>query len=131
MGLNNEKYVSFTTFRRDGTPVATAVWIVELHDGRLGFTTSPTSGKAKRLAHTSRVTIQASDLRGRVRAGSEVVEGTGAVVTEGPVFDEIAAQVRVKYGLMVGIGRFLTRLVERLRPGRPSDDGAVVITFDP
>jgi uncharacterized protein len=123
--------VSFTTFRRDGSPVATAVWIVELDDGRLGFTTSPTSGKAKRLGHTPRVTIQPSDMRGRVRAGSEVVEGTAEVVTEGPVFEEISRQVRAKYCLMVSVGRFFTRLVERLRPGRPSDDGAVVITLGP
>jgi hypothetical protein len=131
MALGAEKYVSFTTFRRDGTPVSSAVWIVELHDERLGFTTSPTSGKAKRLRHTSRVTIQASDMRGRVRAGSGVVEGTAEVVTEGPVFDEISAKVRAKYGLMVSVGRFFTKLAERRRPGRPSDDGAVVITLGP
>jgi hypothetical protein len=37
--------------------VSTPVWVVPLEDGRLGFWTSSGSTKAKRLAHTGRVTV--------------------------------------------------------------------------
>ena len=59
VALADEKYILLTTFRRDGTPVATPVWAVPLDDGKIGFWTSSGSGKAKRLAHTERVTVQA------------------------------------------------------------------------
>ena len=32
--IADARYVSFTTFRRNGTPVATLVWIALLGDGR-------------------------------------------------------------------------------------------------
>ncbi len=50
MALSDERYLRFTTFRRDGNPVSTTVWVVGLGDGQLGFWTSSGSGKAKRLA---------------------------------------------------------------------------------
>jgi PPOX class probable F420-dependent enzyme len=42
------KYLSLTTYRRDGTPVATPVWFVE-DEGRLFAITAADSYKAKRL----------------------------------------------------------------------------------
>ncbi|MGP0108790.1 MAG: pyridoxamine 5'-phosphate oxidase family protein [Acidimicrobiales bacterium] len=64
MALDEQEYILLTTFRRDRTPVATPVWVVPLEDGRLGFWTSSGSTKAKRLAHTGRVTVQPCDVRG-------------------------------------------------------------------
>jgi len=81
MALGDEKYISLTTFRRDGTAVATPVWAVKLDDERIGFWTSSGSGKAKRLAHTARVTVSPCDARGRVRAGAEAVDATARLVT--------------------------------------------------
>jgi uncharacterized protein len=42
------KYLSLTTYRRDGSPVSTPVWFVE-DEGRLFVTTAADSYKAKRL----------------------------------------------------------------------------------
>ena len=61
MRLTDEQSVLLTTFRKVGTPVPTPVWIVELDDGRVGFSTSSGSGKVKRLAHTTRVTLQPAE----------------------------------------------------------------------
>ena len=63
-----------TTFRRDGTPVSTPVWVVALDGGDVGFWTSSGSGKAKRLGHTGRVILQPSDARGKVKGGSTPIE---------------------------------------------------------
>src|ERR1700677_2269565 len=99
MALRDEKYMRLTTFRRDGTPVSTPVWVVALENGKIGFYTSSASGKAKRLAHTPRVTVQASDARGRVTPGSQPAEATARLVT-GAEYDEIQALVKTKYGFM-------------------------------
>lgn len=39
MSLANEKYVAFTTFTKAGEPKSTPVWIADVGDGKLGFTT--------------------------------------------------------------------------------------------
>lgn len=52
MALSEEKYSLLATLRRDGSPVATAVWVVGIDEHNIGFWTSTASGKAKRLEHT-------------------------------------------------------------------------------
>ena len=128
MGLSDEKYLLFTTYRRSGTPVATPVWAVPLDDGRIGFWTSSGSGKAKRLAHTSRVTVQPCNARGRARAGTQPVEATAHLVT-GPEFDVIREKVVAKYGFMTKITKMLGTLGGLIQRKRiPYGDRGVVIT---
>jgi uncharacterized protein len=84
MAISDEKYVSSTTFRKSGTPVPTATWIVDLGAGRVGFWTSSASGKYKRLRNNNTITLQPSDSRGKVQAGTAPVEGTVELFTSGP-----------------------------------------------
>ena len=62
--LSAAKYMLLTTFKRDGTPVATPVHIAV--DGKRAYfrTWNPT-GKWKRLRHTQRVLIAPCTIRGR------------------------------------------------------------------
>lgn len=117
-----------TTFRRNGTPVAAPVWVVALDGHTFGFATSSTSGKAKRLAHTSRVSVQACDMRGRVTAGSPIIEGT-ARITSGAEYLTIKSKVRSKYGYMVTLSKTLGAIsgFVRRKP-MPYGDLGVVIT---
>ncbi|NNC79410.1 MAG: PPOX class F420-dependent oxidoreductase, partial [Acidimicrobiales bacterium] len=48
MSIIDEKYLSLTTFRKNGEPKATPVWIVDLGNGTAGFTTASSSWKVKR-----------------------------------------------------------------------------------
>lgn len=99
MSIVDEKYVAFTTFRRTGDDVTTPVWIAPLSGGRAGFTTSASSGKAKRLAHTAEVVLQPCDQRGHVKAGSQRVHGRARIVVPGEAeFDEVLAAIKTKYG---------------------------------
>ena len=131
MALDDEKYILLTTFRRDRTPVATPVWVVGLDGGRLGFWTSSGSGKAKRLAHTERVTVSPCDARGRVRANAGVVDATARLVT-GSELEEIRQRVVAKYGVMTKFTKLLGTLIGILRGKRiPYGDRGVVITPTP
>ena len=72
--ISQEKYVSVVaTFRKTGVAVETATWIVPLDGGRVGLLTSSASGKAKRLRNNPTVTLQPSDVRGRVKAATTPV----------------------------------------------------------
>jgi hypothetical protein len=51
------------------------------------------------------VTLQPSDVRGRVKAGTTPVTGIAELVTVGPDFEPITSRVKAKYGLMVPIIR--------------------------
>jgi uncharacterized protein len=132
VGITDEKYMLLTTFRRNGTPVASPVWVVALDGDTFGFATSSASGKAKRLAHTGRVTVQASDSRGRVHTGSPVIEGT-ARITTGPEYLTIKAKVREKYGFMVTLSKTLGAIASfvRHKPMPYGDIGVVISPSDP
>jgi uncharacterized protein len=127
--ISQEKYVSVATFRKTGVAVPTATWVVPLDGGRVGLLTSSASGKVKRLRNNPSVTLQPSDVRGRVRAGTTPVIGTVELVTSGPDFEAITSKMKAKYGLMVPIMR-LVDSVRRLGKGPfPYADTGVVITL--
>jgi PPOX class probable F420-dependent enzyme len=127
MSLGDEKYMLFTTFRRDGTPVATPVWVVGLDTDRVGFMTSSRTGKAKRLAHTARVLVQPCNARGAVKPGSMPIEATARLVT-GDEMGDIRSRVLDKYSRAIkvmGVVRRAARLAGRPLPD--NDRGVVVM----
>jgi PPOX class probable F420-dependent enzyme len=130
MTLSSEKYVAVTTFRKSGAPVSTPTWIVPLTDGRLGFWTSSSAGKAKRLRNNPAVTVQASDARGRVKPGAESVRGSAQVVTSGPDFDSIQEKIKAKYGAMVFVTKIFNWIGHLGRGQQPYGDLGIVISVD-
>jgi PPOX class probable F420-dependent enzyme len=128
VALADERFILLTTFRRNGTPVATPVWAVALDGGRVGFWTSSGSGKAKRLAHTERVTVQPCNGRGKPKPGTQPIDATARLVT-GPEFDEIRAKVVAKYGFLTKLTKLLGTLGGIIKRKRiPYGDRGVVIT---
>jgi PPOX class probable F420-dependent enzyme len=127
VALADERYMSLTTFRRDGRPVSTPVWVVGLDGGSVGFWTSSASGKVKRLRHTTRVTVQPCDARGRVREGTEPIEATARFASP-EEYATIRARVVAKYGWMTKATRLLATLASsvRRRPIPYGDEGIVV-----
>ncbi len=128
MSLADEKYLALTTFKRDGTPVTTAVWAASVEDGKIGFWTSSGSGKAKRLAHTSKVVVQPCDARGRVKAGTSPTEASATLVT-GSELDGIRTKIKAKYGVMCTITKYLNMVGGIIKRKRiPYGDRGVLIT---
>lgn len=118
--LGRAKYVRLTTFRKDGTPVPTPVWLVRDGDHLLVITGGGT-GKVKRLRHTPRVLLAPSDGRGRVKQGVTDVEGTGEVLTDAAELERLVGLLKRRYGIAYSIATF----VQRLR-GMDLSSGAVL-----
>jgi PPOX class probable F420-dependent enzyme len=136
VALADEKYVSFTTYRRNGTPVATPVWWVSIAaEGgaeRFGFWTSSATGKVKRLRTDPKVLVQPSDGRGRVKPGTSPVGATAELVTEGPDFEAVTAAVKAEHGVLTSITRFLAKANGFIkRKAIPYADVCVVVVPDP
>jgi len=124
-----EKYVSITTFRRDGTPVPAAVWIAPLEDGRLAFTTDPNSWKVKRARRNPSIELRPCSVRGSVAADAPVGTGTAEIVTDSDRYGTVVAALKRKYGIqavLVELGGRVKQLVRR----NPDPDCALVITLD-
>ncbi|MFJ1901714.1 PPOX class F420-dependent oxidoreductase [Streptomyces sp. NPDC088115] len=73
------EYVSLTTYRKDGTPVATPVWAAVAGDELLIWTKAD-SWKVKRLRKNPRVLVTVCDVRGRIAEGAPSAEGAGRLV---------------------------------------------------
>ncbi len=127
MGNSNiasEKYLSFTTFRKDGTPKSTPVWIADLGDGTIGFTSASSSWKVKRLANNSSVLIQPSDSRGKVKGGTEPVSATAVASKED--FSRVASTVEKKYGLQFKAIMLLGNFMKLIGRGSGTDTAIIV-----
>lgn len=102
--LARSTFVLLTTYRRDGEAVPTPVWIAD--DGeRLLVTTGAASGKVKRLAHTSRVTLTPCDMRGKVKRGAASVEAVAVVDDSAETREALDAATLAKYGVQYRIAR--------------------------
>ncbi|MER6224432.1 PPOX class F420-dependent oxidoreductase [Streptomyces sp900105755] len=107
--LGAGKYLLVTSYRKDGTPVPTPVWVVRDGDA-LGVWTVADSFKVKRIRRRADVTVGPCDVRGNP---------TGDPV---PATAEIAdaattAHYRDLIGRKYGITGRLTLLGSRLRRG--------------
>ena len=96
--LNSARYIAFVSFRKDGTPVSTAVWVVPFEDG-YAFTTDSDSWKIKRILRNPSVTVQVCNVRGKVKSGSPVHTGKAQVLDDEGV-RAVRALVRQKYSIM-------------------------------
>lgn len=128
MAIADEKYLSLTTFRKNGERKATPIWIVDLGDGTMGFTTQGMSWKCKRIRNDPRVELQPSDSRGRPTQGSSAVPGTATLGT-GAEFDRVRGKIKEKYGFQVAMIGAMQKIGKLFGKGADSDT-AVIITLD-
>lgn len=81
--LAQEPFIDVTTFRRNGTPVATPVWCVGDNGSLLVFSEA-TSGKVKRIRRDPHVRVAPCSARGKprgpaVEADAEISHDTARV----------------------------------------------------
>ena len=109
------KYLSLTSFRRDGTAVATPVWFVEA-GGRLLVETDAGSYKVRRIRRDPRVTIAPCTATGRLRgtpvpAWAELLPDTEVARVERLMARKYRADL-----LFIKPFRALQRALHRSRP---------------
>jgi PPOX class probable F420-dependent enzyme len=116
--MDRHRYVSLTTYRKDGTPIATPVWLVGYEDGVAVWTNAAT-GKVKRLRRNPAVTVAPCTLRGRVTG--EPVAGQARLLSAEDNA-RVRALIRRKYRLQ---GWLVTWRAER----RPDSTVSYAITL--
>jgi uncharacterized protein len=110
--LGAEKFVSLTTFKKDGTAVAAPMWIGR--DGDHLFVWTPAdSWKAKRAKKNPRVVLVPCSRGGKVREGAQPVDGIAEVITEPATVQRLAGVIRRKYGLEFTVVTFIERVLAR------------------
>jgi len=93
--LGRGNYLLVTTFRRDGTPVPTPVWVGRDGDELIVWTQT-TAGKVKRIRNNPQVELTECDLRGRPRGTP--VKGTARILdTDGT--EHGRRVLKKKYGI--------------------------------
>jgi hypothetical protein len=116
------KYLSVSSFKRDGTTVATPVWFV-IENGRLLVYTSPDSFKAKRIRRNPSVTIAPCNATGRLRG--DPVPAAAEFLPAGET-DHVMGLITRKYRIDRVLKLPLYNLVQRLRGVR---SGGPIVTL--
>jgi PPOX class probable F420-dependent enzyme len=107
--LAEGKYIRLTTFKKNGTPVPTPVWLVRDGDHLLVISGRST-GKAKRLRNSSRVLVAPSDGRGRVKPGVTDVEATAQLLTDDAEVARLVGLLKKRYGFMYTVAVTVQKL---------------------
>ncbi len=115
--LGAAKYVSLTTFRADGSAVATPVWVVRDGDV-LRILTDPTSGKVRRIRANAAVRLTPCDMRGRTKPGAVTADATVTVEDEAGTVRTMEL-IEKRYGLMGRILGWLNSRKARKAAGGP------------
>jgi PPOX class probable F420-dependent enzyme len=115
--LGKGQYLLLTTFRKDGTPVPTPVWVAPDDTGDAIYAWSnKDAGKVKRIRRSGDVEIGPCDLRGNPKGESIKAR---ARVLDDDASDDVRARIVRKYGV---IG-WLTMTGSKLRRGRTGTVG--------
>jgi PPOX class probable F420-dependent enzyme len=109
--LAGHKYVSITSYRRDGRPVSTPVWFV-LDGGEVCIWTVATSGKVKRMKRNPMVMVAPCTARGRPLG--EGRKGTAALLPDDRD-PALRSKFGSKYGLPYRLDRWASRVLGKKR----------------
>ena len=120
------KYVSLTTFRRDGTPVSTPVWFVA-DKGSLLVETDGSSYKVKRIRRNDNVTVAPCNATGRVAGDAVAAHAAILPAAELPRVERLLhRKYRLDYIFVLPVYLLVQRL--RGRPTRHEDPVVLAIT---
>jgi PPOX class probable F420-dependent enzyme len=123
------RFLSVTSFKRDGTGVATPVWAVA--DGaRLLALTDLHSAKIRRIRRNPHVLVAPCRAGGGLRG--EPVWGHAEVLTSTPELERVRRLLLRRYNVSYRLVMLIYRLGRRLRGERSVADGAALaITVEP
>ncbi|WP_426505123.1 PPOX class F420-dependent oxidoreductase [Dactylosporangium sp. McL0621] len=106
-------YVRLTTYRKDGTPVATPVWHA-LHDGEVFIVSNLDAWKVKRIRNNGQVELTPCNVRGTVKPGAPTASGTARLLDEAGTA-QARRYIAGKYFLSRA-GNFFARVLRLRKP---------------
>jgi uncharacterized protein len=115
--LGAEKFVSLTTFKRNGDAAASPMWIVGDGDQLLAWTPAD-AWKVKRIRRDPRVTLTPCGRTGKVRNEQPVLAGTAEVITDSDEVVRVESIIKRKYGLEYRIVTLVETIAARGRKPR-------------
>jgi uncharacterized protein len=107
--LASEQYVSITTFKRDGTPVSTPVWVAG-ENGNLLVISEADSWKVKRIRRDSHVQVAPCSARGAIRG--DAIDAQATIDPDTTAVQKLLAR---KYGWMYRAYMRFSALSRKLR----------------
>jgi PPOX class probable F420-dependent enzyme len=117
------RYLSVTTFKRDGTAVATPVWFVS--DGRRLFAfTDLHSAKIRRIRRNPHVLVASCRADGKLRG--EPVSGRAEVLTADADLARVQKLLLTRYKISYRVVMLFYRLGRRIRGKQSVADGAAL-----
>ena len=126
-GLGRERYISLTSYRRDGSAVATPVWVVA--DGRrLYVWTGWGTGKVRRIRANPAVTMAPCTARGRLTGPVAPAKAAIVAMADRP---DVWPMFQAKYGVQIRAIRWGSRLRRALRRAPPAPDGQIYLEIIP
>ncbi len=109
--MDEHRYASLATRRRNGSEVRTPVWFAEA-GGRIYVFTAGESGKVKRLRHTPDVRLAPCDARGAIRGPWR--NGTARLLRDVAAAGGAHAVLRAKYGWQMRVLDLFSWLTGRI-----------------
>ncbi|RII09272.1 Pyridoxamine 5'-phosphate oxidase [Streptomyces sp. YIM 130001] len=122
--LTTARYVSLTTYRRNGVAVPTPVWAARDGDELLVISKND-AGKVKRLRNDGRVEVTACDVRGRIAEGAAHATGTARLLDDAEL-PRVRRALSRKYGWQF----WLTDAPVRLLRGGKRPHAGISVRFD-
>jgi PPOX class probable F420-dependent enzyme len=111
--IGRSRYVSLTTYRKDGTGVATPVWHV-VNGGELFVVSDAEAWKVKRIRNDSHVMVTVCGVRGKIAPGAPSARGTARLLDEADT-ETVRTLLARKY-VLSRMGNWLTKILHLRRP---------------
>ena len=111
--IGRSKYVSLTTYRKDGTAVATPVWQVT-SGGELLIVSEADAWKVKRIRNNGHVVVTVCDIRGRVAPRAASAEATARLLDE--VGTQAARTLLARKYVLSRVGNWFSKTLRLRRP---------------
>ena len=117
--LANTDFMSITTFKRDGTPVSTPVWVAG-ENGKLLVISKADTWKVKRIRRDSHVRVGPCTARGAIRG--ESIDAQAVIEPNTAIVETLLAR---KYGWKYRVYMRVSALVRKLRR-QPAPTGVTI-----
>jgi uncharacterized protein len=117
--LGRSRYLSITTFKRDGTPVSTPVWVAA-EDGTLLVHSEAKSWKVKRIRRDGHVRVAPCTATGTIRG--DALDADATIDDDTETVSKLLAR---KYGVTFRVVEAVTALMRKLRR-RPTPRGVTI-----